>query len=201
MFSKFPAVCDLRNGQVCICGGVDLRDEDAFVNAAVLLDTRDYSVEQIERMAVARVKHQAVESQGSVFVMGGLHSRGKMPVKIVEAYDLKVSSQWRRCASMTLERSEFCAVSSAESHFVYVFGGTLKPEEKYVIERYDVKEDAWEVMRVSLSEEIPFSDIFNVFCLMLVPRAPSNILRVNQSKGQNSLEMTREQMLIQQMLQ
>ena len=84
---------------------------------------------------------------------------------------------------MVLERSEFYAVSCPDSHFIYVFGGTLKPEERYVIERYDVKEDAWDVMRVKLSDSIPLTDIFNMFCLMLIPQAPSNVLKVNQNQG------------------
>lgn len=60
-----------------------------------------------------------------------------MPIKIVEAYDLKISSEWRRCSSMFIERSEFTAVTHPNSHFIYVFGGTLKQEDRYIIERYD----------------------------------------------------------------
>ena len=63
-----------------------------YVDKAMLFDTRDYKIEEIEHMAVARFKHQVVECQGSIFVMGGLHNRGKMPIKIVEAYDMKISS-------------------------------------------------------------------------------------------------------------
>jgi len=137
-----------------------------------------------------------VECQGSIFVIGGLHNRGHIPIKIVEAYDLKISSQWRRCASMFIERSEFTAVSSADSHFIYVFGGTLKPEERYVIERYDAKEDLWEIMSVRLSDEIPFTDIFNTFCTLVTPLFSQKTLTHGSKPEESSLEMTREEMLI-----
>lgn len=69
---------------------------------------------------------------------------------------------------MFIERSEFFASTHPDSHFIYVYGGTLINEEKYVIERYNAKDDLWEVMNVKLSDQFPYFDIFNTFCLLLV---------------------------------
>ena len=44
---------------------------------------------------------------------------------------------------MFLERSEFFSCSNINSPFIYVYGGTIKKEERGIIERYDTKEDAW----------------------------------------------------------
>lgn len=49
---------------------------------------------------------------------------------------------------MKLERSEFNAVSNGESHFIYVFGGTIQQEDKRVIERYNCMEDEWETLSI-----------------------------------------------------
>lgn len=69
---------------------------------------------------------------------------------------------------MFIERSEFSAVSNPQSHYIYVFGGTLKPDDMWVIERYNVKEDLWEIMNVKLpSNRFPFFDIFNTHCVLL----------------------------------
>ena len=83
-----------------------------------------------------------------------------MPMKTVEAYDVRLTPEWRRCSSMFIERSEFHGCSHPDSHLIYVFGGTLRPEERYIIERYDSKEDKWEVIAVRLHENFPFLDIF-----------------------------------------
>jgi hypothetical protein len=48
-----------------------------------------------------------------------------MPIKIVEAFDIKLNPEWRRCQSMFEERHEFSACSNTESDYIYVFGGTL----------------------------------------------------------------------------
>ena len=69
-----------------------------------------------------------------------------MPIKVVEAFDLKLSTEWRRCASMNLDRSDFCVVSNLSSDFIYVFGGTLNENDKRIIERYNNKEDLWEIL-------------------------------------------------------
>ena len=69
---------------------------------------------------------------------------------------------------MFLERSEFFACSHLDSHFIYVYGGTVKKEDKYVIERYDTKDDKWEVMDIKLNESYPYNDIFNTYFLLLI---------------------------------
>jgi hypothetical protein len=43
---------------------------------------------------------------------------------------VRLSKEWRRCESMVLDRSDFFAVSGPNSHYIYVFGGTVKDEEK-----------------------------------------------------------------------
>ncbi len=68
---------------------------------------------------------------------------------------------------MFLERSEFYAVSNLDSHHIYVFGGTLKPDDRSVIERYDAREDLWENMNVRVSETIPYTEIFNTHCVLV----------------------------------
>lgn len=52
---------------------------------------------------------------------------------------------------MMLERSEFFGVSNIESKFIYVFGGTLKNEDWRILERYNSKEDAWEVLDIKIN--------------------------------------------------
>ena len=111
-------------------------------------------------MNIARFKHLSIECQGSVYLIGGLGEKDNMPMKTVEAYDVRLTPEWRRCSSMFIERSEFHGCSHPDSHLIYVFGGTLRPEERYIIERYDSKEDKWEVLAVRLHENFPFLDIF-----------------------------------------
>lgn len=112
---------------------------------------------------------------------------------------MKMGQEWRRCASMFIERSEFYAVSNPSSNYIYVFGGTIKQEDKSVIERYDVKEDIWEVMNVRMTEKIPFQDIFNTFCI-LITQGPDLIKTGFKEKVELTLEMTREEQLIKLML-
>lgn len=44
----------------------------------------------------------------------------------------------------------------------------MKVEEKYIIERYDTKDDTWEIMNIKLSDKFPFFNIFNTFSILLV---------------------------------
>jgi hypothetical protein len=53
---------------------------------------------------------------------------------------------------MHLERSDFFGASSGSwgSHYIYVFGGTPNSKDKSMIERYDSRDDEWEVMSVKI---------------------------------------------------
>ncbi|CDW77937.1 rhomboid family [Stylonychia lemnae] len=198
LFSKFPSICDLRNGQVCITGGLKF-DDSGYVNDALLFDTRTIQIEQLERMEVARFKHQLIECEGSIFAIGGISNRANIPIKIVEAFDVKLSQEWRRCTSMFLERSEFFACSHPGSHFIYVYGGTVKQEDRYAIERYNSKDDKWEVMDIKLNETFPYIDIFNTHSLLLVNKRDVNETGLKQIH-QEKVGLTLEEELIQKML-
>eukprot|EP00347_Sterkiella_histriomuscorum_P024242 403331815 len=95
LFSKFPTICDLKNGQVCLSGGISFNEDNQYVSQALLFDTRTFKIENLEDMSIARFKHQLIECHGSIYAIGGLSNRGNAPIKIVEAYDMKLSTQWR----------------------------------------------------------------------------------------------------------
>lgn len=116
-------------------------------------------------MGVGRYKHASVECDGSIFVIGGL-GRGGLSIKIVEAFDVKLNPDWRRCASMGIERSEFFACSCPDSAYIYVFGGTMSKTDRYTIERYHTKDDKWEFMNVKLTDKFPYFDLFDTCCLL-----------------------------------
>ena len=67
---------------------------------------------------------------------------------------------------MLLDRSEFFAVVGINSKYIYVFGGTLKPEERNLIERYDSWDDNWDMLEIKVNSHL---DIFNTFCILLSP--------------------------------
>jgi hypothetical protein len=59
---------------------------------------------------------------------------------------MRLSTEWRRCESMTFDRADFFAVSGPNSHYIYVFGGTTKEEDKQIIEKYNCRDNIWEVL-------------------------------------------------------
>jgi hypothetical protein len=46
---------------------------------------------------IARFKHLSIEWQSSVYLIGGLGEKDNMPMKTVEAYDVRLTPEWRRC--------------------------------------------------------------------------------------------------------
>jgi len=145
----------LKNGEVVISGGLQDNLEKATA-LTFLFSTIERKFTPLPDMLIARYHHCLVECGGSVYAIGGL-SRGKMPIKMVEAFDLRLATDWRRCKAMFVERSEFGAVVPRDSKFIYVFGGTMREEDQLLIERYDTIMDEWEMMGVRLPQK------FNIF--------------------------------------
>lgn len=74
-----------------------------------------------------------------------------------------------------------------------MYGGTLSSQDKFIIERYDSKDDTWEIMNIKLSDKFPFFNTFHTFSILLVGGKDShNKRKVGSFRNQanDNLELT-----------
>ena len=64
---------------------------------------------------------------------------------------------------MHYESSDFFASCGRNSQFIYVFFGTTNKSDCNVVERYNSRDDLWEIIKVKV--DIPVS-LFNTFCIV-----------------------------------
>ena len=70
---------------------------------------------------------------------------------MVERYEIQKKS-WVQCEKMNFARSLAKATVTYSINCIYVTGGCDKMEDNYFVERYDVHNNHWSILRIKLTE-------------------------------------------------
>jgi hypothetical protein len=99
-------------------------------------------------MQQMRKEHAAVINEGIVYVMGGYDGVQNMFLNSCEVYNT-ASNEWKYFAPMTISKCAFSA-TVVNKRFIYTFGGYDGHNRLDAIERYNILDESWELLKVKL---------------------------------------------------
>ena len=101
-----------------------------------------------------RKEHAAVICENSVFVMGGYDGVQNVFLNCCEVYNV-AKDEWRFFASMNISKCAFSA-TVVNNRFIYTFGGYDGQNRLDAIERYNISEGDWQLLKIRL--KLPLSN-------------------------------------------
>lgn len=99
-------------------------------------------------MKQMRKEHSAVICENTVYVMGGYDGQQSTFLNLCEKWDVE-KNEWGFFAPMNIAKCAFSACV-VNKKFIYTFGGYDGTKRLEDIERYDLQQEYWELLRLKL---------------------------------------------------
>lgn len=95
-----------------------------------------------------RKEHSAVICESTVYVMGGYDGQQSSFLSLCEKFDVE-KNVWKSFSPMNIAKCAFSACV-VNRKFIYTFGGYDGQKRLDTIERYDLLEEHWELLKIKL---------------------------------------------------
>lgn len=95
-----------------------------------------------------RKEHSAVICESTVYVMGGYDGQQSSFLSLCEKFDVE-KNVWKAFSPMNIAKCAFSACV-VNRKFIYTFGGYDGQKRLDTIERYDLLEEHWELLKIKL---------------------------------------------------
>ena len=135
-FLYYAAAVTLPNGDALIIGGGS--------STTVYQYTSDGRLLVRDAMKQMRKEHSAVICENTVYVMGGYDGQQSTFLNLCEKYDVE-KNQWKPFVPMNIAKCAFSACV-VNRKYIYTFGGYDGTKRLDTIERFDLKEEYWELL-------------------------------------------------------
>lgn len=151
-FNYYSSSCTLPSGDVLITGG-------GISNSVYLFSTQKALPFPRCPMIHTRKEHASVFLNSYVYVLGGYDGTTNQFLQTCERYDLE-KDKWEPIPDMVLKKCAFGACT-LNNRYIIVIGGYDGNARLDVIERYDTKEQNWELLKTNLHEPLSNSACFS----------------------------------------
>lgn len=153
-FLYYAAAVTLPNGDALIIGGGSSTTVYQFSSSTGILSVR-------EPMKQMRKEHSAVICDNTVYVMGGYDGLQSIFLNLCEQWDCETNT-WKDFEKMNIAKCAFSACV-VNRKYIYTFGGYDGTKRLDTIERYDLGEKYWELLRVKLRFSLSNCACFSPF--------------------------------------